>query len=193
MTTQDIDKQCITALILAGGEGRRTGGLDKGLITYRGKPLIQHVIERLAPQVDTVIISCNRNTSDYLTHCKTLVSDTRAGFLGPLAGIESALPAITTSHVLISPCDTPHLPLDLVERLQHAAGERASGSVTATIANDGNRDHYLNALITREGISTVVDELNQGQRAVRKWLLKMNTARADFSDCPEAFLNINTL
>ncbi|MEP6391370.1 MAG: molybdenum cofactor guanylyltransferase MobA [Halioglobus sp.] len=193
MNTQDIDKKRITALILAGGEGRRTGGLDKGLIIYRGKPLIQHVLERLVPQVDTVIISCNRNTSDYATHCTTLVSDTRAGYLGPLAGIESALPAITTSHVLISPCDTPHLPLDLVERLQCAAGKGFTSPATVTIANDGDRDHYLNTLITREGISTVVNELNRGQRAVGKWLLKMNLARADFSDCPDAFLNINTL
>jgi molybdenum cofactor guanylyltransferase len=193
MKNGDSDKKRITALILAGGAGRRAGGLDKGLILYKGKPLIQHVVDRLTPQVDEVIVSCNRNAADYKAHCTRLVSDTRVGYLGPLAGIESALSDIETPYVLISPCDTPHLPLDLVRRLQHAADVDTTTPVAACIANDGNRDHYLHALVKREALSTVVDELNQGQRAVRHWLFKMDLARADFSDCPNAFQNVNRL
>ena len=191
MINSASDKERITALILAGGAGRRAGGLDKGLILYRGKPLVRHVLDRLMPQVDTVVVSCNRNASDYAAHCTRLVSDTRAGYLGPLAGIESALSVIETPYVLLSPCDTPHLPLDLVRRLQQAAGVGTKTPVTASIANDGSRDHYLNALIKREALHTVVEELNQGQRAVRHWLFKMDLARADFSDCPDAFRNVN--
>jgi molybdopterin-guanine dinucleotide biosynthesis protein A len=110
-----------------------------------------------------------------------------------LAGIESALSVIDTPYVLLSPCDTPHLPRDLVRRLQQAAGVGTKTTVTASIANDGSRDHYLNALIKREALNTVVEELNQGQRAVRHWLFKLDIARADFSDCADAFQNINRL
>ena len=191
MTNLPGDKERVTALILAGGAGRRAGGLDKGLVTYRGKPLIQHVLDRLTPQVDTVIVSCNRNASDYARHCTRLVSDIREGYMGPLAGIESALTAIETPYVLLSPCDTPHLPLDLVRRLQHAAGVGTGTPVAASIANDGSRDHYLNTLIKREALNTVVEELNQDQRAVRHWLFKLEFARADFSDCADAFQNVN--
>ena len=110
----------ITGVILAGGLGTRMGGADKGLQLFKGQTLVSHIAQRLAPQVDRLLINANRNTSQYADLGYPLISDLITGFAGPLAGLQAALSVADTEWVVTVPCDSPNLPLDLVSRL-HAA------------------------------------------------------------------------
>ena len=106
----------ISCIILAGGEGKRVGGVDKGLLEYKGKPLIEYVIKAVSPQVDELVISANRNTERYKSYTDKVISDMTEQYLGPLAGISAALSHCTHDRVLIVPCDTPFLPPDIIEK-----------------------------------------------------------------------------
>ena len=105
-----MDKSDISAVILAGGRGARMGGADKGLLPLGGKPMIAHVIERLAPQVGTLLICANRNLEAYRQFGLPVISDHFADYCGPLAGLHSALSTISTDWLISAPCDTPFLP-----------------------------------------------------------------------------------
>ena len=98
-----------SALILAGGAGRRVDGQDKGLLLWRGKPLVEHVVARLKPQVDNLYISCNRNFEQYRRWADVLIADKRDNYQGPLAGIEAASSRITSDYLIVVACDTPLL------------------------------------------------------------------------------------
>ena len=87
---KNSDKK-ISCIILAGGKGKRVGGVDKGLLEYKNKPLIEHTINALTPQVDDIIISANRNIERYKDYAKKVISDESEDYLGPLAGIDAAL------------------------------------------------------------------------------------------------------
>jgi molybdopterin-guanine dinucleotide biosynthesis protein A len=104
-----------SCIILAGGEGKRVGGVDKGLIEYKNKPLIEHVIDATSPQVDDLVISANRNIERYKKYTDKVISDRCEQYLGPLAGIDVALPHCIHQRILIVPCDTPFLPHDIIE------------------------------------------------------------------------------
>src|SRR6478735_5870112 len=110
----------ITGLVLAGGQGSRMGGVDKGLQPFRGRPMVAHVIERLAPQVHSILVNANRNPEAYAEFGHRVVSDEIEGFAGPLAGFERGLAHATTPFLVTVPCDSPFLPTDLVERLRAA-------------------------------------------------------------------------
>lgn len=103
-----------SCIILAGGEGKRVGGVDKGLIEYRNKPLIEHVIDAVSPQVNELVISANRNITRYKNYSDKVISDDLQHYLGPLAGINAALPHCAHDRVLVVPCDTPFLPEDII-------------------------------------------------------------------------------
>lgn len=178
----------ITAIILAGGQGNRMGGKDKGWIPYRGLPLIQHVIQRLTPQVDAIIISCNRNRSRYLELGYPVVSDYAPDYSGPLAGIAAATTLCETSHVLLSPCDTPALPTDLVSRLALALNQSEHDGA---IPHDGERPQYLSSLLQRPHLATAQAALDAGRPAVKTWLADLRTTTVDFADCAVAFHNVN--
>jgi len=105
-----------SCIILAGGEGKRVGGVDKGLIEYRKKPLIEHVIDAVRPQVNELVISANRNIARYKNYSDKVISDDSQHYLGPLAGINAALPHCAHDRVLVVPCDTPFLPDDIIRQ-----------------------------------------------------------------------------
>ena len=107
----------VTGLILAGGKGSRMGGVDKGLQAFRGKRLVDHVYERLAPQVGGVIINANQNHDEYRSFGVRVVSDAIGGFAGPLAGLHAGLSISKRPFLASVPCDSPFLPTDLIERL----------------------------------------------------------------------------
>src|SRR5438445_12607980 len=107
----------VTGLILAGGKGSRMGGVDKGLQSFRGKRLIDHVYERFAPQVGGIIINANQNQEEYKSFGVRVVSDAIGGFAGPLAGFHAGLSISKRPFLASVPCDSPFLPTDLVERL----------------------------------------------------------------------------
>jgi molybdopterin-guanine dinucleotide biosynthesis protein A len=110
----------VSCIILAGGEGKRVGGVDKGLLEYKGKRLIEHVIKAVSPQVDDLVISANRNTEHYRCYTDKVISDETTQYLGPLAGISAALAHCKHDRVLIVPCDTPFLPQDIIEKFLSA-------------------------------------------------------------------------
>lgn len=176
----------ITAVILAGGLATRLGGVDKGLQPLAGQALVSHVLRRIRPQVAEVLINCNRNAELYREFGCRLAPDRIAGHPGPLAGLHAGLQAAATPLVLTVPCDSPYLPEDLARRLEAALGDTA-----AAIASTG-RPEPVFALYRRGLLSQLEDFLDAGGRKVGQWQARLNCGMADFSDCPEAFRNLNS-
>jgi len=184
-----MSKMEISGVFLAGGQARRMGGQDKGLIHYQQRPLIEHALERLAPQVNSIAINANRNLKQYQSYGHPVFSDQLSGFQGPLAGISSALQHSTTPFLLVVPCDSPHLPLNLASRLfESLIKERADIS----IAFDGQRNQPLFMLLKQNRQASLESYLQTGGLAVYQWLKTEKVAISDFSDQTSAFQNINT-
>jgi len=179
----------VTGLVLAGGQGSRMGGVDKGLQVFRGKPMVAHVIERLAPQVGELLINANRNPEAYARFGHRVVADEIEGFAGPLAGFERGLAHATGNLVMTVPCDSPFLPLDLVERLRSAL-ERDTAQLA--VAKTGDQAHPVFSLMRRDVHSSLRDFLASGQRKIDKWYGALRVVEVSFDDEADAFLNINT-
>ncbi|NER59032.1 molybdenum cofactor guanylyltransferase MobA [Pseudomonas sp. MAFF212428] len=106
-----------SVLLLAGGQGRRMGGQDKGLLTWQGQPLIAHVHAVVRPLSDDLIISCNRNQSAYRPFADQLVGDAEPGFPGPLAGVLAGLEVARHDWLLVLACDAPRVDRALLDGL----------------------------------------------------------------------------
>lgn len=180
-----------TGLILAGGAGRRTGGRDKGLILWRGRPLVEYVAAKLRPQVDRLLVSCNRNFDQYATIAEQTIADSRGEYQGPLAGLEAARAYIDTEYLIVSPCDTPMLPDDLVPRLMPPLLRRDARHFDISYAHDGERGQYLCAALRSSCLASLSEYLDEGQRAVRHWYQRQRCIAVDFSDKPACFSNYN--
>jgi len=179
----------ITGLVLAGGLGRRMGGVDKGLSLLDGEPLVEHIIRRLAPQVGRLIINANQNHDTYAGFGYPVVGDRIEGHAGPLAGLEAGLAACTTPYLLTVPCDSPFLPADLVSRLAAClTAHRASIAVART----GEQLHPVFSLIRSDELPELQAFIHAGGRRMEAWLRRLCWAPCPFDDCPEAFANINT-
>lgn len=179
----------ITGVILAGGQGSRMGGVDKGLVALRGRPMVDWVIERLRPQVDALLINANQNTERYAAFGHPVFPDDIAGFAGPLAGLHAALARATTPLVATAPCDSPFLPADLVNRL-HAAliADDAQLAVAHTFA----QAHPVFCLCRRDVLPHLADFLAGGGRKIDRWYASLRVVAVQFDDQEEAFRNINT-
>jgi molybdopterin-guanine dinucleotide biosynthesis protein A len=179
----------ISAIILAGGRATRMGGLDKGLVLFRQKPLIAHVISRLIPQVNEIIINANRELETYKTLGYQVLQDEIIDFAGPLAGMQLGLKYASCDYILTVPCDSPLLPLDLAGRLQAAL--IAHNAEIAIVSSDGNT-HPVFCLCKKSVLSALNDYLKHGGRKVSAWQQSLNHVYVDFSDCADAFTNLNT-
>jgi molybdopterin-guanine dinucleotide biosynthesis protein A len=188
----------MTGLLLAGGRGTRMGGLDKGLQPLRGEPLALHVAKRIAPQVDTLLVSANRNLEAYAALARPfgarVVADASDDFPGPLAGILAGLRAARTELVLCVPCDAPHLPLDLGKRLVDALdAERADIATVVTHGASGHASsHPVFALLRATLADDLASALARGEHKVRTWYARHMTVEVAFSD-EHAFYNANSL
>lgn len=180
----------VTGLILAGGKGSRMGGVDKGLQAFRGKRLVDHVYERLAPQVGGVIINANQNQEAYRTFGVRVVSDAIGGFVGPLAGFHAGLCVSKRPFLASVPCDSPFLPEDLVARLYARIDE--TGAELA-VAKTGDQPHPVFSLMRRGVLDHLYDYLKEGGRKIDAWYATLNVVEVAFDDEAEAFSNINTL
>ncbi len=189
MPSPSLPRDNVTGVILAGGRGRRMGGLDKGLIALDGRPLAAHIAARLAPQVAGVLMNANRHAERYAALGYPLVPDRMGDFDGPLVGVASAMQAARTPLLATVPCDSPLLPLDLVQRLY--AGLEQSGAEIA-LPHDGKRTQQVFALYRTALYPQLLAYLSGGGRQVRTWFAQRNCVEIDFSDCPAAFLNLNT-
>ncbi len=183
------DKENITAVILAGGRGRRLGGQDKGLLELNGKPLIEHILDAVKPQVKTVIINANRNLDVYTDYTYPVVSDEMTDFQGPLAGFAAALSACNTDYIMTLPCDGPAVPADLANRLSKALIENEA---ELAVAHDGQRMQPVYALIPVSLLASLQKFLDAGDRKIDLWYAQHKVALTDFSDVMENFFNINT-
>lgn len=177
----------LSGMILAGGQGRRMGGRDKGLEPFAGRPLVAHVIERLEGRVAEVMINANRHLDAYRALADRVVIDAEDGFQGPLMGIYSGLRAATTPWLVVAPCDSPALPGDLVARL--VAGV---GGADIAVAHDGERLHPVVALLRTALADDLAEALAAGERKIDRWYARHAWCEVDFSDCPGAFANLNT-
>jgi len=173
-------KPRVTAAILAGGAGRRLGGRDKGLESLGGRPLIAYVIDRIRPQVDEVMIVANRHADDYAMFAP-VIADDAPGFLGPLAGIATALAHCRTPWLLTASVDMPEPPLDLASKLSDAAADVA-------VAHDGERRQPLFALYSTK-LAKAAKEGLERDLAVWRWQDEHGAVEVVF---PDAFNNLNT-
>ena len=178
----------ISAVILAGGQGQRMDGRDKGLLVVKGKPLVAWLIERIQPQVDEIFISANRHHEQYAAFGYPVLQDTLTGFAGPLAGLGTALRAATNPLILCVPCDTPLLPTNLVARLYAGL---IIGNRPIAVAQTGAQIHHAVMLCQRELSAHLEKFLASGERKVAYWQAQLQTSFVDFYET-EAFMNINT-
>ncbi len=176
----------MTAGILAGGQGRRLGGMDKGWFMLEGRPLIEHVLERVQPQCARVVISANRSLSRYRGLGVSVCVDACADYRGPLAGIASILRAAQTPFVMIVPVDTPRLPHDLAATL----GSAMQPDTDVVVAHCESRVQPLHALMRREVLADLEAALDAGVRAVGEWQARLASVAVDWPDC-RAFANLN--
>lgn len=194
MATQDQQTMpLLSAIILAGGEGRRMGGLDKGLVLYQNKPLVQWVKEALPSNVKQIVISCNRHPQDYAKYGQT-IHDLPSEFTygGALSGILAALPLCHHDWVIIAPCDLIYYPTDFAEVAWTALSKHLQQHPQAAkiaVAHDGERRQNLCLLIHKSEIAALTEALKTS-RAVHDWLDLRHALDIPWENT-KAFLNIN--
>nr|WP_284733789.1 molybdenum cofactor guanylyltransferase MobA [Enterobacter mori] len=172
---------------MAGGRATRMGGEDKGLQLLNGKPLWQHVADRLADQVSTIALSANRHIAIYQRSGFPVYQDNLADYPGPLAGMLSVMQQAKGVWFLFCSCDTPFIPACLVERLVQQRGDSP-----VVWAHDGERDHPTIALIHISLVSDLQAYLAAGERRVMVFMRQAGGHPVDFSDVKPAFVNVNT-
>ena len=175
-----------SAVILAGGQGSRMGHANKGLQTYRGKKLIEHVIDRLSTQVDDIVISANENQDEYLALGYPVVADIEPS-QGPLSGILSAASRAQHNQLFITACDMPNLPINIVRELS-----KAGSPIVMTRSNKGIEP--LICTVDREALNQIATCLSQDNYSVMNWLRRVDAKTKSLVHLgPETFYNINTL
>lgn len=182
--------QGVTGVVLAGGQGTRMGSADKGLVRLRGEPMVRHVLERFAPQVDEILINANRNIADYEALGHPVIRDQLEGFAGPLAGFHAGLLQARRPLLATVPCDSPFLPLDLVARLSK---ELQAQHADLAVARTDDQPHPVFALMRRDVLPHLNGFLAAGGRKIDAWYATLNAVEVAFDDQADAFRNINTL
>jgi len=177
----------VSGIVLAGGQGRRMGGVDKGLVHLRGKPMVAWVLERLAPQVGEIVINANQNLEAYAAFGHRVVPDDVGGFAGPLAGLHAGLAAVAHELAVTVPCDSPFLPADLVARLRAALGANE-----LAVAKTGDQPHPVFSLVRRSVHAHLGAFLAGGGRKIDAWYASLEVVEVPFDDEADAFRNINT-
>lgn len=184
----------MTAIVLAGGQGQRMGGRDKGLVELCGKPLVQWVTESIATQLyggaESIIISANRNLSDYAKLGWRVVSDSMSDFQGPLAGIVACAKQVSSELVLVTAADAPILPPDYAARLYQVLTD---ASIDLAVASVDGRIQSTHMLFRLTLLGDLEEWLRQGNRKVQDWIVRQSHVVVEFSSDDMAFRNINDL
>lgn len=192
MDTKTTKFSCI---ILAGGEGKRVGGRDKGLICYQHKTLVEHIINKVKTQVDEIIISANRNIKAYEEYRFPVISDqvvsdqipsgSKQTYQGPMAGITAALPHCNNDWVLIVPCDMPLLPTDIIEQLTNNSGNKH------IYIAEINQRLQLVFLMQKKLLTSITQSLNNNQLRLMQWAKSQSHEIIPISS-NDAFKNFNS-
>lgn len=164
-------------------------GQDKGLLNLLGQPMIEYVLRGLASKLDKVLISANRNVDTYSQYGVPVISDLIPGHAGPLAGIAAAMGAADTDYVLTIPCDGPILPQGLIGGLIAALNSEEAEICTA---HTGERLQPVYALLNCRLLPNLNSYLESGERKIDLWYRQHRLAIADFSEQPDAFINVNS-
>ncbi|CAA9891866.1 Molybdenum cofactor guanylyltransferase [Candidatus Methylobacter favarea] len=180
----------VTGVVLAGGLARRMSYQDKGLINYRGRALVSYAIAALASIADQVIITANRNLEQYQQFAVPVIADLTCSFDGPLAGLLTAMVHADTDILVVMPCDSP---LIKAEHLHKLLAVRAENNADIAVAFDGKRLHPVFLAIKTTLQRSLQDYLASGQRKMDFWIQQQKMVKADFSNEPEIFTNINTM
>lgn len=186
-----MDKQTkVTGVILAGGLARRMNNRDKGLISFKGQPMVSYAIAAMNTVTDQTIINANRNIPEYRQFGLPVVSDQTDSFDGPLAGVLTAMMFAETGVLLVMPCDSP---LVKANHLQKLLSVCAAVDADVAVAFDGERLHPVFLAIKATLKPSLQDYLLSGQRKIDIWLEQQKMVKADFSAEPEIFININSM
>ncbi len=164
-------------------------GKDKGLILLAGRPMLAHVLERIAPQVECVVINANRNQPRYRMFGRRVIGDLDNSYRGPLSGVVSVMRTVKSSYFVCVPCDAPLLPALLVDRLHRALG---NSDATCSVAHNGESIQPVFALFRHGAEPALTRFIESGESKVRLWHDQNSSVMVDFSDTPGAFVNINT-
>lgn len=203
-----------TGLLLAGGQSRRMGAAfaagsgDKGLLDLGGKPMLAHVIERLRPQVDRMVINANGDPVRFAAFALPVAADTVEGFVGPLAGILaglrwSAIHAPAATHIVSVSTDAPFVPSDLVARLQaglatHPHPASSTSRHAIALARSSGELHPVIGLWPVALADDLEEALAAGTRKVLAWTDRHGTVPVDFEPvvlkgrAVDPFFNANT-
>ena len=176
-------------VILAGGQARRMGGTDKGLLMLNGKAMIEHIIDALAPQCETIVVNANRNLDEYRAWNYPVIADLDNNFNGPLAGMAACMSAIDSEFMLTLPCDSPLVANDYAERMLLTQHETAAD---ICVARDEQRIQPVFCLLKSSLLDSMLSYLEQGERKIDRWFEQHQLAEVDFSDSAHMFKNINT-
>lgn len=188
-----ISRDQITGLILAGGRAQRMGGIDKGLISFHGKPLIESTITRLRTQVGPILINANRSITKYASYGFPVLMDETVDFLGPLAGFSIGLKNCKTPYLLTSPCDSPLLPHDLAQQM---ASELEGAGLDLVYASTKEADGKIWVqpvfCLMRSSIEDSLKSfLSRGDLKIDHWFKSLRSGTVVFTDA-QAFANVNT-
>lgn len=183
----------ITGLILAGGRAQRMGGIDKGLIPFHQKPLIETTIQRLKAQVGPILINANRNITKYAVYGYPVIMDETPDFSGPLAGFLMGLKNCKTPYLLTTPCDSPLFPEDLATKL---ASELERANLDLVYASSKEADGKVWAqpvfcLMRANLQDSLISFLDKGDLKIDRWFKELKSGTVIF-DNAQAFANANT-
>lgn len=179
----------VTLILLAGGEGKRIEGKDKGLLPLHGTPLIELALTKFAPLVEQIVISANRNEEIYRRYSYPVIGDATPHYQGPLAGIAACLARITTEYAFILACDMPRVPPDILPRLFTAIQNHPGARLA--VPHDGERLQPLCSLLHRSLQTSLDDALRNDQRKVMQWVNSQNPVVVDCQDIRATFSNLN--
>lgn len=188
-----ISAEQITGLILAGGRAQRMGGIDKGLIPFHQKPLIEATIQRLKAQVGPILINANRNITKYAVYGYPVIMDETPDFSGPLAGFLMGLKNCKTPYLLTTPCDSPLFPEDLATKL---ASELEQANLDLVYASSKEADGKVWAqpvfcLMRANLQDSLISFLDKGDLKIDRWFKELKSGTVIF-DNAQAFANANT-
>jgi molybdenum cofactor guanylyltransferase len=184
-----IKPENVTAVILAGGMGRRMGGQDKGLVMYKNATLIERVLAGIAQQTENILINANRNLDAYSKFGYPIVEDTLTDFQGPLAGFYAAMAVAKTEYILTLPCDGPFVADNYLSSMLEAINKTDN---KMAIASDGERMQPVYALLSVDLRPSLEQFLKEGERKIDRWYNRHQYSLVKFENETHLFTNINT-
>lgn len=185
-------------VILAGGRSERMGGREKAMLSLGRRPMIAHVVERLAGQVERIVINANGDPARFRGFGLPVIADTLEGLLGPLAGLlagmEYSLKAMGGADIVTVAADTPFFPADLVARL---AAARREADVPLALAASESGTHHTIGLLSIALMGDLAATLKAGHRKAGDWTARHRPAIVKFDTIVaggrhiDPFFNVN--